>query len=217
MPIDKEFSVKSAMTFAVAAVAAVALLAGCTTAQETRTKQPSNALSTPPTTPPQGERPTLSTTKPTKPVKIAIIAIENNPFFAQVKTGYVAVKPKIEAAGGTVDWINAGTDVTVDSVGDAINAAVVDGYDAIAALMPGDGICTYIRQANANGVLIAAYNGNASCAQSSGALFFHGQDLRAAGVQAGKLMCAATKGLASASKPGVVGVETESFRFQALE
>ena len=40
--------------------------------------------------------------------QITIIAIENNPFFAQVRTGYDAVKPKIEAAGGTVDWINAG-------------------------------------------------------------------------------------------------------------
>jgi ABC-type sugar transport system substrate-binding protein len=159
----------------------------------------------------------LTTTKPTKPVKIAIIAIENNPFFAQVETGYDAVKPKIEAAGGTVDWITAGTDVTVDSVGNAINAAVADGYDAIAALMPGDGICTYIRRATAKGVLVAAYNGNASCAQSSGAIFFHGQDLRAAGVEAGRLMCTATKDLASASKPGVVGVETESFSFQALE
>jgi ABC-type sugar transport system substrate-binding protein len=205
------------MTFAAAAVASVALLAGCTAAQEAPTKQSSNMLSTPPTTPPQGERPGLSTTKPAKPFKIAIIAIENNPFFAQVKTGYDAVKPKIEAAGGTVDWINAGTDVTVEGIGDAINAAVVDDYDAVAALMPGDGICTNIRQANAKGVLIAAYNGNASCAQRSGALFFHGQDLRAAGVQAGKMMCAATEDLASASRPGAVGVETESFTFQALE
>jgi ribose transport system substrate-binding protein len=208
---------KIAMTFAVAAVASVALLAGCPTAQQTPTKRSSDALSTPPTTPRPGERPALSTTKPTKPLKIAIIAIENNPFFAQVKTGYDAVKSKIEAAGGTVDWINAGTDVTVDSVGDAINAAVADGYDAIAALMPGYGICTSIRQANAKGVLVAAYNGNASCAQSSGAAFFHGQDLRAAGVEAGKLMCTATESLASASNPGVVGVETESFTFQALE
>ncbi|WP_433286203.1 sugar ABC transporter substrate-binding protein [Pseudonocardia sp. CA-142604] len=159
----------------------------------------------------------MSTTKPTEPVKIAIIAIENNPFFAQVKAGYDAVKPKVEAAGGTVDWINAGTDVTVDNIGDAMSAAVVDGYDAVAALMPGDGICTYIQQADSRGVLVAAYNGNASCAERSGALFFHGQDLRAAGMEAGKLMCAATKNLADASKPGVVGVETESFTFQALE
>jgi ribose transport system substrate-binding protein len=209
--------VKSPTAFAVAAVASITLLAGCTSPDETRADQSSNRLSTPPAPPPQGERPALSTTKPTKPVKIAIIAIENNPFFAQVNTGYDAVKPKIEAAGGTVDWINAGTDVTVDSVGDAINAAVVDGYDALAALMPGDGICTYVRRANARGVLVAAYNGDASCAERSGAVFFHGQDLRAAGVQAGKLMCIATKGLASTSKPGVVGVETESFTFQALE
>jgi ribose transport system substrate-binding protein len=215
--IDKESSVKGAMTFAVGAVATAALLAGCTTAQETPTEQSSNTLSTPPTTPPQGERPALSTTAPTKPVKIAIIAIENNPFFAQVKTGYEAVKPQIEGAGGAVEWINAGTDVTVDGIGDAINAAVSDGYDAVAALMPGDGICTHIQQANAEGVLVAAYNGNASCAQGSGALFFHGQDLRAAGVRAGELMCTATKDLASAGKPGVVGVETESFAFQALE
>jgi ribose transport system substrate-binding protein len=202
------------MTFA---IAAIALLAGCTTAQETPVKQSSSTLSAPLAAPPQGERPALSTTKPPEPVKIAIIAIENNPFFAQVKAGYDAVKPKVEAAGGTVDWINAGTDVTVDNIGDAINAAVVDGYDAVAALMPGDGICTDIRQADASGVLVAAYNGNASCAESSGALFFHGQDLRAAGMEAGKLMCTATKNLAGASKPGVVGVETESFTFQALE
>ncbi|HEY4330944.1 MAG TPA: sugar ABC transporter substrate-binding protein, partial [Ilumatobacteraceae bacterium] len=204
-------------TVARAAVASVALLAGCATDQDTPAKQSSSTLSAPPATRPQGERPALSTTKPTEPVKIAIIAIENNPFFAQVKAGYDAVKPRVEAAGGTVDWINAGTDVTVDNIGDAISAAVVDGYDAIAALMPGDGICTYIRQADASGVLVAAYNGNASCAESSGALFFHGQDLRAAGMEAGKLMCTATKNLASASKPGVVGVETESFTFQALE
>src|SRR5690349_19490249 len=110
MVIHKEFSVKSAMIFAVAAVAFAALLAGCTTAQETQTNQSSKRLSTPSTTPPQGQRPALSTTKPPKPVRIAIIAIENNPFFAQVRTGYAAVKPKIEAAGGTVDWITAGTE-----------------------------------------------------------------------------------------------------------
>jgi len=207
------------MTFAAAAVASVALLVGCTTAQENPANpaNPASTLSAPPTPPPQGVRPALSTTKPAKPVKIAIIAIENNPFFAQVKTGYDAVKPKIEATGGTIDWITAGTDVTVDNVGAAINAAVSEGYDAIAALMPGDGICGYVRQATAKGVLVAAYNGNASCAQSAGAIFFHGQDLRAAGVQAGKLMCTATQDLAGPSKPGVVGIETESFTFQALE
>lgn len=204
------------MATAALAVAA-ALLAGCTSASETRANQSSNELTAPAVAPTPGERPQLTEEKPDEPVKIAIIAIENNPFFAQVKTGYDAVKPKIEALGGTVDWINAGTEVNVDNVGRAINAAVVDGYDAIAALMPGDGICTYIRQANADGVLVAAYNGDAACAEESGTVFFHGQDLRAAGEEAGRLMCEATAGLASEGNPGSVGIETEAFTFQALE
>ncbi|MCA0296652.1 MAG: substrate-binding domain-containing protein [Actinobacteria bacterium] len=159
----------------------------------------------------------MTTEKAQKQYKIAIIAIENNPFFAQVKVGYEAAKKDLEAAGATVDWINAGTEVNVESVGNAMNAAVVDQYDAIAALMPGDGICSYVKQAVAQGVLVAAYNGNATCAQESGVAFFHGQDLKAAGVTAGKLMCEATAGLASQDKPGAVGVETEAFAFQALE
>jgi ABC-type sugar transport system substrate-binding protein len=202
---------------ATTALVVVALLAGCTSASETRANQSSNELTAPVAAPTPGERPVLTDEKPDKPVKIAIIAIENNPFFAQVKTGYDAVKPKIEALGGTVDWINAGTEVNVDNVGRAINAAVVDGYDAIAALMPGDGICTYIRQANAEGVLVAAYNGDAACAEESGTVFFHGQDLRAAGEEAGRLMCEATADLASEGKPGTIGIETEAFTFQALE
>ncbi|MCM2387603.1 sugar ABC transporter substrate-binding protein [Streptomyces albipurpureus] len=201
-----------------AALAAAVLLVGCTTASETRKEQASTLkLSAPDKAPTPGERPALTDKKPEKPLKIAIIAIENNPFFAQVRTGYDAVKPKIEALGGKVDWINAGTEVNVDNVGRAINAAVVDGYDAIASLMPGDGICSYIRQATGQGVLVAAYNGDTTCAKESGAVFFHGQDLRGVGEDAAKLMCEATKGVASKDKPGKVGVETESFAFQALE
>jgi ABC-type sugar transport system substrate-binding protein len=194
------------------------MLTGCTSAAQTRQNEAQNIkLSAPASEPVVGEHPTLTTKKPKKPVKISIIAIENNPFFAQVKTGYAAIKPKIEALGGKVVWINAGTEVNVDNVGKAINAASVDNSDAIAALMPGDGICSYVRSATADGILVAAYNGNATCSEKAGAVFFHGQDLYAAGGQAGQLMCKATADLASAAKPGKVGIETESFTFQALE
>jgi ABC-type sugar transport system substrate-binding protein len=213
----KEFSMKITLPI-LTACAVVALLAGCTTAgsSDGATKS-SSALSEPASAPVPGKRPVLTTEKPSKPVKVAIIAIENNPFFAQVKTGFTAAAKKIKAAGGQADWINAGTEVNVDNVGNAINAAVTQGYDAIAALMPGDGICSYVKSAADAGVLIAAYNGNASCAQKSGAIFFHGQDLKAAGQEAGKLMCKATSTIASKDKPGKVGIETESFTFQALE
>jgi ABC-type sugar transport system substrate-binding protein len=206
----RQFSV-----FAVGALA-ISLLAGCTSASDT---QGDNVitLDKPASAPAIGERPTVTDKKPAKPIKIAIIAIENNPFFAQVKVGYEAAKDDLEAAGSQVDWINAGTEVNVDNVGNAINAAVVDGYDAIAALMPGDGICSYVKRAVDEGVLVAAYNGNATCAEESGVAFFHGQDLFQAGVTAGEQMCEATADLASEDKPGVVGVETEAFAFQALE
>ena len=65
-------------------------------------------------------------------------------------------------------------------------------------------------------MLVAAYNGNAR-ARRLGNLFFHGQDLRAAGEEAGKADVRGDEDLASDSKPGCVGIETESFTFQALE
>jgi len=208
------------LVIAAIAASAVVSVAACTTASDTRTKESSSgALATGAPAPAlaPGERPKIVDQKSDKKVKIAIIAIQNNPFFDQVRKGYDAVKPELEAKGAQVDWINAGTDVTVDNVGRAMSAAVAQQYSAIAALMPGDGICNYVQQAVRGGTKVAAYNGNASCAQSSGSIFFHGQDLKAAGVEAGKLMCKATKDLASAAKPGKVGIETESFTFQALE
>jgi ABC-type sugar transport system substrate-binding protein len=206
---------KNTLRLLVPIIAVAGLLAGCSTVGSS--SAPSPKLTHAATAPAPGDRPTLSSDKPSKKVKIAIIAIENNPFFAQVKVGYTAVAAKVKAAGGQVDWINAGTNVTDDTVGNAINAATAQGYSAIASLMPDNGICNYIKKATAAGVIVAAYNGDATCAQKSGAVFFHGQDLYAAGVDAGKLMCKATASLASQSKPGKVGVETESFTFQALE
>ena len=52
---------------------------------------------------------------------IAIIAIQNNPFFDQVKKGFDAIEPILASRGVEVVWINAGTDVTVDSVGAAMD------------------------------------------------------------------------------------------------
>lgn len=201
----------------------VSALAGCTTtstgssAGSTDTAFGRAAAQTTVAAVPAGHRPTLVANPDKKPAKLAIIAIQNNPFFDQVKQGYTAVEPLIKAQGGTADWINAGNQVTDDAVGNALNAAVVQGYNGVAVLMPDNGICSYVASAVKQKVSIAAYNGDATCAQGSGALFFHGQDLSAAGVEAGKQMCKATAGRASASNPGKVGIETESFTFQALE
>ncbi len=155
--------------------------------------------------------------KSTKTVKIAVIGIVNNPFWAQVKKGYDRASAVLKSKGADVVFVDAGNQVTVPAVGNAIDAQVASGVNAIASLVPGDGICTYISKAKKKGVVFATINGDASCAQKSGALFFHGQDLYRAGFKDALLLCQATASLASKSKPGKVGISTEQFAFQALE
>ncbi|MDQ1529079.1 MAG: hypothetical protein QOH77_869, partial [Actinomycetota bacterium] len=108
---------KNALRLVVPLIAVAGLLAGCSTVGSS--VAPSTKMTHAATAPAPGVRPTLTSDKPAKKIKIAIIAIENNPFFAQVKTGYTAVAAKVKAAGGQVDWINAGTNVTDDTVGNA--------------------------------------------------------------------------------------------------
>jgi ABC-type sugar transport system substrate-binding protein len=155
--------------------------------------------------------------KAKKTVKIAVIGIVNNPFWAQVRQGSDRAAAVLKARGAEVVFVDAGNQVTIPAVSNAIDAQVASGVDAIASLVPGDGICTYIKKAVSKHVAFATINGDATCAREAGALFFHGQDLYNAGLKAGQLMCKATAGLASSAKPGKVGISTEQFGFQALE
>jgi ribose transport system substrate-binding protein len=155
--------------------------------------------------------------KAKKNVKIAVIGIVNNPFWDQVKQGADRAAAVLKARGADVLFVDAGNQVTVPAVGNAIEAQVAGGADGIASLVPGDGICTYIKQAVSKHVAFATINGDATCSHKAGSLFFHGQDLYKAGVKAGQLMCKSTASLASNSKPGKVGISTEQFAFHALE
>jgi ABC-type sugar transport system substrate-binding protein len=155
--------------------------------------------------------------KTDKNVKIAVIGIVNNPFWAQVKQGADRAAAVLKARGVDVVFVDAGNQVTVSAVGNAIEAQVSSGVNAIASLVPGDGICRYIKKAVSKHVAFATINGDATCARKAGSLFFHGQDLYKAGAKAGRLMCKATASLASRSRPGKVGISTEQFGFLALE
>jgi ABC-type sugar transport system substrate-binding protein len=152
-----------------------------------------------------------------KPMKIAVIGIVNNPFWSQVKQGADRAAAVLQARGTEVLFVDAGNQVTVPAVGNAIAAQVASGVDAIASLVPGNGICSYIKKAVSQHVAFATINGDATCTRKAGSLFFHGQDLYNAGAKAGQLMCKSTASLASSSKPGKVGISTEQFAFQALE
>jgi ABC-type sugar transport system substrate-binding protein len=158
-----------------------------------------------------------TTLKPKKTVRIAVIGVVNNPFWTQVKQGADRAAAVLRAKGADVVFVDAGNQVTVPTVGNAIDAQVAAGVDAIASLVPGNGICTHIKEAVSKHVAFAAINGDATCTRKAGSLFFHGQDLYNAGVKAGQLMCKATASLADRSDPGRVGISTEEFGFPALE
>jgi ribose transport system substrate-binding protein len=151
-----------------------------------------------------------------KHFNITMIAAANNPFADQVETGFNTAKAVLSAYGVTSTFIDAGADVTSQAVGTGIETAISQGANAIAAQLPDNQVCYYIKQATAHHIAFAGFNGDVSCAQQSGALFFHGQQFLTAGEQAAKLMCQATAGLASKSHPGKVGIATESFTFEAL-
>jgi len=197
-------------------IAGVALLSLVAVGSAAASSNPSPRIAAVSTKPVPGRiQPT--SVKPRTHLSIAVIGIVNNPFFLQVEAGYTRAAAVLKALSGTkVTWVDAGSAVTTPALGTAIDAQVALGVNAILSDTSDNSLCTYIKYAVKHGVPFAAYNGNVACAQASGALFFHGQDLYAAGVKAGQLMCQATAHLASKTKPGKVGVSTESLSFQAL-
>ncbi len=72
--------------------------------------------------------------KSPKPIKIAVLGLENNPFWIPVKQGTMKAAEELAPLGCKVDWINAGAQHTTDVFGPAIEAAMAQGYDAIATV-----------------------------------------------------------------------------------
>jgi ribose transport system substrate-binding protein len=151
-----------------------------------------------------------------KTFKIYMVAANNNPFWDQVKVGFNTAQKVLDSYGVKSTYIDAGASVTSQLIGTGIDTGISQGANAIAAQLPDNSICYYLKQAKSHHVVTAGVNGNVSCAQSSGALFFLGQNFIQAGKQDAQLMCKATANLASKSKPGKVGIATESFTFEAL-
>jgi ribose transport system substrate-binding protein len=162
-------------------------------------------------------RPKPTTIKPTHQISLAMIANSNNDFLNEVHVGFNKAAAVLGALGVKTTWIVAGSDVTVSDISAAMDGAVADGYNGVAPLMPGDGICPFIKTAVSKHVAVAGWNGPTTCAQASGSAFFLGANLNVQGVEAGQLMCKGTKDLASAQHPGKVGIITQGFAFQALE
>ncbi|ADB49692.1 sugar ABC transporter substrate-binding protein [Conexibacter woesei] len=148
-----------------------------------------------------------------QPVRIAIISAPPQiaEFFKAVTAGALRADDVLTAHGGSVDYVNV-TDFTVGGINSAVRTAISQGYDAIAVSMLSSGNCAPLKEATAKGIKVASLAGNAECAESSGALFFHGEDSLKAWAGVGKTMVDATGG-----QECKVGIITGSFSVEAHE
>lgn len=110
-------------------------------------------------------------------IKIALISFpESNEFFSSVKVGSDGARDVLAGFNAVVDYVTV-NDFTQDAVNAAGRATILQDYDAMAFLPLDNGACPLIKEAVAAGVKTAVFITTADCAEQSGALFFHGEDL----------------------------------------
>jgi ABC-type sugar transport system substrate-binding protein len=149
--------------------------------------------------------------QPGKPMKIAILGLENNPFWIPVKEGALKAAEELKAYGVTVDWIVPGEQHTGDVFGPGIEAAIVQQYDAIATIAGEAGVAPFIDKAVAAGIPVATFN--SETATVNGRAFFVGADLYKQGEAAGKAMAEAIGGKGKvAIITGFLAVEAHELR-----
>lgn len=121
-----------------------------------------------------------------KPVRIAVICVNNNPFWVDVVAGVEDVKKVMEAKYNcTVDLITV-DDFDGQVFSDAIETCIVKDYDAITTVGVSDAIVPAINKAVDAGISVYTFNSDTS--KESKRTAFHGQDLYAAGGIAGETL-----------------------------
>jgi ribose transport system substrate-binding protein len=147
--------------------------------------------------------------QPDKPLKIAVLGLENNPFWIPVKQGTEKAGEELAAYNTTVDWIVPGDQHTAEVFGGAIEAAIAQEYDAIATIAGDAGVAPFIDKAVAAGIPVATFN--SETATKNGRLFFVGADLYKQGEAACEAMAKAIDG------KGKVAIITGFFAVEAHE
>ncbi len=146
---------------------------------------------------------------PEEPLRIAVLGLENNPFWIPVKEGAQAAADELAAYNTTVDWIVPGETHTADNFSGGIEAAIAQEYDAIATIAGDAGLVTYINAADAAGIPVATFNSETDAENAR--LFFVGADLYLQGQAAAHAMAEAIGG------SGQVGIITGFFAVEAHE
>jgi ribose transport system substrate-binding protein len=124
--------------------------------------------------------------KSEKPIRIAVLGLENNPFWIPVKEGTMKAGEELKAFNGTVDWIVPGDQHTADVFNTGIESAITQKYDAIATIAGDSGVVPYIEKAVKAGIPVATFN--SETATKNPRVFFVGADLYKQGQSAGKAM-----------------------------
>jgi ribose transport system substrate-binding protein len=147
--------------------------------------------------------------KADKPLRIAVLGLENNPFWIPVKEGCFDAAEELASLNCKVDWINAGAQHTTDVFSKAIEAAVAQEYDAIATIAGDSGVVPYINRAVEAGIPVATFNSETDTENKR--LFFVGADLYKQGQTAGEKMVEVLDG------KGKVAIITGFFAVEAHE
>ena len=147
--------------------------------------------------------------KSDKPIRIAVLGLENNPFWIPVKEGAQKAAEELKDFNGTVDWIVPGGQHTGDVFNTGIESAIIQEYDAIATIAGDSGVVPYINKAVEAGIPVATFNSETEVENKR--LFFVGADLYKQGETAGKAMAEVLE------NKGEVAVITGLFAVEAHE
>ncbi|GAK60644.1 putative ABC transporter, periplasmic solute-binding protein [Candidatus Vecturithrix granuli] len=147
--------------------------------------------------------------KSEKPIRIAVLGLENNPFWIPVKQGALDANEELKEFNGSVDWIVPGDQHTTEVFASAIESAIVQQYDAIATVAGDSGLVPYINKAVEAGIPVATFN--VETAEPNKRLFFVGADLYKQGLAAGKIVADAL------NKQGKVAIITGFFAVEGHE
>lgn len=120
-----------------------------------------------------------------KEVRIAVLMVNNNPFWVDVESGAKDIQETMKNYNCTVD-IQTIEDFDAQVFADAIDNCIVMEYDAICTVGVSDAIIPAVERATEAGIRV--YTFNSDTAEECSRVAFHGQDLYGAGELAGETL-----------------------------
>ena len=120
-----------------------------------------------------------------KEVRIAVLMVNNNPFWVDVENGAKDIQETMKKYNCTVD-IQTIEDFDGQAFSDAIDNCIIMEYDAICTVGVSDAIIPAIERATEAGIRVYTFNSDTS--EECSRVAFHGQSLYGAGELAGETL-----------------------------